>query len=234
MPYRKRRGTKGWYNPVPRMKRIRRKKTLSKKVAILSKKVKSAEDRRWRDATHTSIAIPVAGIVMDAFGFSLIDAGPLEDQRQGNDIAVQSLEIRGQLFNSATDAYNKVRLMVVWVEEYRGLMPVMSDFLQGDALPVVGDPSHLSPWKKNSNFKFHKIWEKSFSTQKAPPNAGNTYHDNICFRMYKKFKKPHKVSYENNAALPPTKSFFLFAAISDSGSVPHPVVAMTSRITYLG
>lgn len=232
MPYKRR--YKRRYNR--RRKKYSRKKStnLASKVDQLGKIVARQTDRRWLDHTNTSVQIPITGTVFDVFALSTITGGDLYNQRQGNHITIKSLQFKGQIFNAAvTDSYNIVRLMLIKIDKYRGTMPVIGDILQGDSIPPLGDPSHLSPYKKNSNFKYQVLWSKQVITELS--SVAGTYPTMRCIEFTHSFGKLGLVTtYENDAAAPPITNGIFLACISDSGAVPHPVLACTTRVNYIG
>lgn len=212
-----------------------RRKGLARQIRQIKKQLNSQADRRWLDHTNTSVAIPMSGLVMDACALSTISAGSLEGERTGDKISLNTLKIRGQLFVAATstEGYNVVRLFIISVKKYRGTMPTIADFLQGDAIPPIGMPSHLSPFRKQSDWKYKVHWQKTMMVQHQA--AGSTYPLTRLFNVNLNFGKTGlPITYENNDALPPITNNLFLVGISDSASSPHPIIAFTSRVTYLG
>ena len=218
-----------------RRRRGRRKSSFRK----LKTMVYANQDLRWKSVPATNNPAP-SGLTpaVDYLGLLDIGAGDEHYQRQGNKISLKSFNLKGLLFNSATDAYNKTRILIVQIRSLAYLAPTLGDIQIQEILePDLTDPtspttSIFSHYKKNSKYKYKIIYDKLFQTQQVA--AGSTRVNNIMFNIRHTFKTPLPVHYQSSSPDIPVQNMVCMFLLSDSTVAPHPVATWNTRITWTG
>lgn len=125
------------------------KKTLTKKVSQLSKKV-GAKEKKFLDTQLTNVAMTTALIVTD---LTNVVQGTTDATRLGSKITVVGIELR-YVVQSAVS--NSLRMMIVQNRQANGAAIVGAQLLQDT---TVGD-SIVSPYHKDFRRKFYVKYDR--------------------------------------------------------------------------
>lgn len=139
--------------------------------------------------------------------------------RDGDQVYIRSLDIRGWVVVNATAGYNLLRVLVVQATSFLTGPPINSNIL---LTPVTY--GLLSPYNHDNRFNFKILYDKVFAVD-------ITWRNKVPFRfrLNKKFKQ-RKIQYSAGAANAGTNRLFLMF-ISDNGVDP-PRVDFASKFNF--
>lgn len=216
---------------------FRRKKSVSKRLATLSKKVRDSTDNRWKDVAQTSQPVNATNplYLLDFMNLAKIIAGDKHDERQGNKIMLKSFSTRAILQNSVSDQYNDCRIIIVMVDSLFNIPAVTDiqtdqilepDFVTGSA--TIGLYSH---YKKNSQYKYDILYDRYHQVQLQA--TGSVRPVNKLIKIQHTFKKPIPIHYQTESADMPVQRFIGMLLISDSTIAPAPLFSHNTRLNWV-
>lgn len=119
--------------PAPKFSRKKkttytRRKTVSR--ASPNKVMSPIHELGYYDMSNTTAFSTTASSANITF-IGSIQNGTADNQRTGRKIRVKSLQVHGRAYNLSTAAANKCCIMVIWDQKPKGVIPAMTDILQG-------------------------------------------------------------------------------------------------------
>lgn len=162
------------------------------------------------------------GITMTNSASQIFLADPVQgtqsDQRIGDKIVVRKIEMKYSISVSTDDAYNEVRLLIVYSPNPSSTIPQILDNFGG-----TGTPHPLSftkPFSTGTNFIV--LFDQTHILNVQSSNAN--VHNEICVRP----NLPSTWDYPQNFE----SGRFSLILLGDSGFVPHPYITFNIRTTY--
>lgn len=200
-PYRRYRSTNARQNA--------RISAISKKVNSMAKSV----ELKFNDVSRITTVDSASG---DIFALNLVAQGDNFNNRDGREIIVKSVLIRGTF--SVADSYNIIRMMLLWDIDPDGSLPVLADILESPA-----NPTH-SAIAINNTKRFVVLRDKMFKIDTDDPIVN--------FKLYRKLN--HKSTFIGTTAAIASLErggLYLFC-VSDSSAATHPGLTVYTRIRY--
>ncbi len=228
---------RGKYSAMKIQRRFRARRK-ARSMSKLKQMVYANQDNRWKTVVGVNVPVP-SGLApaVDFLGLNDIGKGTEHTQREGNKIQLKSFNLKGQMFNSSSDAYNKIRILIVSIDTLFNTPNLQTVQIQQILEPDLTDPttpttSILSHYRKNSQYKYHVLYDRMYQLQAIA--AGSTRHNNLMWNIQHKFKTPLPIHYQSgDPDLPVQNPVYLFA-ISDSKIAPHPLLVMNTRVNWTG
>lgn len=153
-----------------------------------------------------------------------ISQGDGEGAREGKEITLQGVYIRGSL--AGADTTNVSRVMIVIDKQCNG-----AAFGATDLLEAGGDPHAL--FNKQEVKRFIVLYDRTFATSGTGPN--NTVFKKYIDLTRKGKKGGYKTIYNQNVSTVAgisTGSLYLFT-VSDSGAATHPALTGNIRLKFV-
>lgn len=208
----------------------RKKKTVAKKLQILSKKVNKDLERRWADNMVWNESLPGAGGQVVQIGLDAIATTPTSvltnDDRLGMKITLKKLYLKGQIVQA--DSHNFCRCILVQTMSLNQLV-VPADILE--PYPTTGQPTIYSPYRKQSAVKYKILLDKFYKLQEQA--AGSVYPFLCNFDMSYTWSKGLTVTYNQDAASAPIYTNVVLLLISDSQAITHPQARGAKRLSWV-
>lgn len=220
--------------PKKNKKNMNKDKKQDSRIKNLEKFVYKTIENKQVDQHVTPYALSTAGA---AWGdFLTLNVGPNDGAVTGDDARIgDSVTLMKQTFNmglqaSSTDAYNRVRLIIVEGLENQNI--ALSDMLIYSNYSLYGDLVFSSPYttKTNTSKRYKIYFDKVFELN---TNAKGATRDIKHIIKYREGGSPGKVlKFSGPTSSVPTNHNIRILAISDSVSVTHPTLCWNVRSQY--
>lgn len=215
-------------------KKMRKDKAQDKRIKSLEKFVYKTIENKQVNQYVAPYAVSTAGA---SWGdFLTLNVGPNDgsatgdDARIGDSVTLLRQQICIGMAASSTDAYNRMRLIIVEGLENQNI--ALSDVLTYSNYGLHGDQVFSSPYTtKTSVSKRYKIhYDKVFELNANAKGATRDLKHTI---KYREGGSPGKViMFDGPTSSVPTNHNLRILAISDSVSVSHPTLCWNVRSTY--
>jgi hypothetical protein len=216
------------------------KKSIDKKQSAQIKELqkfvfKTIENKQVNYNNTGGTNISSAGYVGAQFlslGSGAEDGGALgSSARIGNSITLMKQEVRCYMSQSATDTYNRIRMIICESSEGNQAL-ALSDILLYSNYTTEGDIVFASPYTtKTSTNKRYKIhMDKTFELNSLASGASRVVKYTI---KYREDKSPGKlVTYDGADAVQANNHRLHVMWISDSDAISHPIAHYSVRSTF--
>ena len=211
-------------------------KTQNKRIKSLEKFVfKTIENKQVNYNNAGGVNISSGGYVGSQFlqlNTGAQDGSQLGDPaRIGNSITLMSQDVRCYLEQSATDSYNRLRMLIV--EATDGNEPlVLTDVLKNGNYATAGQLVFSSPYttKTDTNKRYKVHFDKTYELNSMAQGATRVIKHRI---KYREGGSPGKiVEYSGPSSQNANNHRLSIMWISDSTSASHPIAYYSVRSTY--
>lgn len=198
------------------------------RIKALESMVMKTIENKQDEYNNSNLAVSSSGVRDGAFLQLNQNVG--DNGRIGNSITLlkQQVDIFAtQNTTSPIDDWNRMRILVV--EAMDGSQPILlSDVLQYSSYTINGDLVFSSPYttKSTTNRRYKVHMDKTFELNRLANGATKV------IKFVKKFGKSGKMVHFDDGSSPPTNHQLSLLFISDSASLPHPLVSYSVRSTY--
>lgn len=205
----------------------RKDKAQDKRIKALESMVMKTIENKQDEYNNTNLSISSSGVRDGAFLQLNQNVG--DNGRIGNSITLlkQQFDIFAtQNPTGVLDNWNRMRIIIV--EAMDGSQPILlSDVLQYSDYATHSDLVFSSPYttKTSTNRRYKVHYDKTFELNATANGATRS------LKFVKKYKNGKVVSFDDGSS-PPTNHQMSLLFISDSASVPHPLVNYSVRSTY--
>ena len=219
-------------------KKNKKDKKQDARIKALESMLYKTVENKQVEYVNTNLAISSSGVRDGQFltlnqgtadGNVPTGTGGVAGARIGNTITLMRQQFNIFLSQNPTgiiDDWNRMRVLIV--EALDGNQPILiSDVLEYHNYSVFGDLVFSSPYttKTTTNRRYKVCYDSSFELNKAAKGATKS------IKYVKKWKNGKEVEFEDDNATPTNHQLTLLF-ISDSTSLPHPLVNYSVRSTY--
>lgn len=194
----------------------RKQKKLNKREKIQVKRmITRTQEIKYFDQTLVNVSFDYSGVL---YNLTPINQGNTDTDRNGDQVMLKYVSIRGYLQASATSTYNVCRIIVFqWKPNST---PAISDILNNIA--SVNAPNSFYLWDKRQQYTV--LWDKRYIVQGTDRQAAL-----FSKKIYgKKLRK--KLQFLGGGNSSDNRVYII--AISDDGGTPYPAWTWQSRVAY--
>lgn len=209
------------------VKKVPRVSTINKKI----KRIQAKEELKFIDTYQSATSIPLAGVLQLLNG---VAEGDDNNNREGREINLTSVQFRGQLLNNPLDITSAVIRMIIFYDlQANGAAPTVATLLDLTTITAA----YLAPYHRDYQKRYKIVYDKTMTItpQTVNTTAGGvtTVVNSIDRTIRKKRRLGRMVKYSGTGAtITSIASNSLYVLFLSDNNTNQPSINMGYRVYY--